>query len=246
MSKESNIIAKTKVVELQKYYDIQNTFEIGIDESGRGPMFGRLYVAGVILPKDDSFLHKNMKDSKRIKSHKKMGELSNYIKENAISWHIHYVEAEQIDEINIRQAVLFGMRECVSAILEKKQIHINDVFLLVDGNDFQPYVKFDETTQELQTAPHTTVIHGDNTYTSIAAASILAKYARDEYILELCSRNPYLVSKYHLDTNMGYGTKNHIQGIQEYGITQWHRRSYGICKTSPQIELYSMSEDNEV
>jgi ribonuclease HII len=224
---------------VESYYNIANRFEIGVDEVGRGPMFGRLYVAGVILPKDDSFLHKNMKDSKKIHSRKKMAELSDYIKENAISWHIHYIESETIDEINIRQAVLRCMRECIQKIIEQMQDKLDDDFnyedfmLIIDGNDFKPYTVFNENTASIQEIPHVTIEQGDGKYSCIAAASILAKHARDEYILQLCNDYPLLSSRYKLDNNMGYGTKAHLDGIKEFGITQWHRKSFGICKTSP-------------
>ena len=147
--------------ELKKYYCVENKYEIGIDEVGRGPMFGRLYVAGVILPKDDVFLHKNMKDSKKIHSHKKMTQLSDYIKENALAWYIHFIEADVIDKINIRQAVLLAMKECAKQIMIKmggepfvltdveKEEFANKYFLLVDGNDFPPYIVFNERTEEL-------------------------------------------------------------------------------------------------
>ena len=99
-----------KVKILESDFHSNKTYEIGVDECARGPMFGRLYTAAVILPKDNSFKHELMKDSKKIKSRKIMKETSDYIKENAISWHIHYVEPSEIDEINIRQAVLKSMR----------------------------------------------------------------------------------------------------------------------------------------
>lgn len=222
---------------LQPYFDIHNTYEIGIDECARGPLFGRLYVAATILPKDDSFYHSEMKDSKKIHSIKKMQELSDYIKNHAISWHIHFIEHDVIDRINIRQAVLQGMRECVKNILLKMNssgIHdyTNNYFIVVDGNDFSPYIYFNETENELVTIPHTTVEKGDNTYSFIAAASILAKNAHDEYILELCEKYPELKTRYSLHENVGYGTKKHLDGIREHGITQWHRKSFGICKTA--------------
>jgi len=103
--------------------------------------------------------------------------------------------------------------------------------LLIDGNDFKPYVFFDETRQNIVTLPYETVEGGDNTYMSIAAASILAKYSRDEYIHKLCESYPDLVSKYSIHTNMGYGTKKHLEGINEHGISQWHRTTYGVCKS---------------
>ena len=211
-------------------YDESNQYEIGVDECARGPMFGRLYVAAAILPKDNSFRHELMKDSKKIKSRAKMRELSDYIKEHAIAWHIHFVEASVIDEINIRQAVLRGMRESIKQVMIK--IGSEDVMLVVDGNDFPPYTTFDNETETLREIPSVTVEKGDGTYSFIAAASILAKNAHDEYILELCERYPLLKTRYSLHENVGYGTAKHLLGIREHGITQWHRKSFGACKTA--------------
>ena len=110
---------KKEVEPLQPYFDINNVYEIGVDECARGPLFGRLYVAAAILPKDNSFSHSEMKDSKKIHSMKKMRELSDYIKANSTAWYIHYIEPDVIDKINIRQAVLQGMRECIKQVLLK-------------------------------------------------------------------------------------------------------------------------------
>jgi ribonuclease HII len=150
-----------------------------------------------------------------------------------MAWHIHFIEAEEIDQINIRQAVLKGMRECIHQNLMKIGIDnkkTDDVLLLIDGNDFPPYIMFDENTDTIQTIAHETIPGGDNLYAPIACASILAKTARDEYILDLCGQFPELSTKYKIDKNMGYGTKHHLDGILEHGITQWHRKTYGRCK----------------
>ena len=213
-------------------YDDANKFEIGVDECARGPMFGRLYVAAAILPKDSTFRHELMKDSKKIKSRKKMRELSDYIKENAVAWHIHYIEADVIDEINIRQAVFRGMRECIKQVLAVTDKSGVNTLLVIDGNDFLPYTVFDESTETLREIPHVTVEKGDGTYSFIAAASILAKNAHDEYIIELCEQYPLLKTRYSLHENVGYGTVKHLTGIKIFGITQWHRKTYGICKNS--------------
>ena len=214
-------------------YDPSNLHEVGVDECARGPMFGRLYTAAVILPKDESFRHDLMKDSKKIKSRKKMRELSDYIKEHAIAWHIEFAEASLIDEINIRQAVLRSMRESIRQVLVKIQNTSGDgVMLVVDGNDFPPYTVFDNTTETLREIPSVTVEKGDGTYSFIAAASILAKNAHDEYILDLCEQHPLLKTRYSLHENVGYGTAKHMAGIREHGITQWHRKTYGVCKTA--------------
>jgi ribonuclease HII len=230
---------------LAKIYDEINRFEIGIDEAGRGPLFGRLYVAAAVLPKDNTFHHEKMRDSKTIKSRKKIQELAKYIKENAVAWHIHYVDASVIDTINIRQAVLMAMHECAKQVITQLQLIMSnqkmsedlsryerEYMLLVDGNDFTPHMIYDETTQSMHEILHETVEGGDNKYTCIAAASILAKNERDTYMEELCNTYPVLNERYGLVKNMGYGTKLHRDGIAEYGITQWHRRTYGLCKTA--------------
>jgi ribonuclease HII len=216
-------------------YDPSNLHEVGVDECARGPMFGRLYTAAVILPKDESFRHDWMKDSKKIKSRTKMRELADYIKEHAIAWHIEFAEASLIDEINIRQAVLRSMRESIRQVLQKTSS--DGVMLVVDGNDFPPYMVFDDTTETLREIPSVTVEKGDGTYSFIAAASILAKNAHDEYILDLCEQYPLLKTRYSLHENVGYGTAKHMAGIREHGITQWHRKSFGACKTATMAPL---------
>lgn len=218
-------------LEYQK--DIANDYEIGIDEAGRGPMFGRLYVAAVILPKETEFSHKGIKDSKKIKSAKKMQECYEYITKNASAYSIQFIEHDIIDQINIRQAVLQAMHACIRDIYNRfPDIPLKKGMLLVDGNDFIPFTHFYEETETLISPPYETVEGGDNTYISIAAASILAKYSRDKYIEELCKLHPELATRYGINTNMGYGTKTHLAGIVEHGITQWHRKSYGSCKTA--------------
>jgi ribonuclease HII len=217
---------------LTLWYSMDNDTEIGIDEAGRGPLFGRLYVAGVILPKDGSFDYSEIRDSKKITSKKKINILAEYIKQKSVSWYIHYIEAEEIDEINIRQAVLKAMRECIRALLSSDSDSKQKIWLLIDGNDFPPYIQYDNDTNVLHTVPHVTIPGGDNLFVAIACASILAKTARDEYILELCEQNPDLKTNYGIEKNMGYGTKTHLEGIQKHGITEWHRKTYGICKTS--------------
>ena len=224
---EAKRVKKEKVI-LKPFHNPESEFEIGIDEAGRGPLFGRVYVAGVILPKDtESFHHDWMRDSKQIKSRKKMIELADYIKSNAISWHIYYAEADEIDSTGILNCVMKGMHHCTTEIIKKNaSTNIRNGLLLVDGNYFRMYTRFDEETETLVTMPHETVEKGDGTYSSIAAASILAKNERDTYIEALCAEHPELGENYSLHTNMGYGTKAHYEGIKAHGITEWHRKSY--------------------
>ena len=208
------------------YYNDDNIIEIGIDEVGRGPMFGRVYTAAVILPKE-GFDHSKMKDSKKFHSKKKINEVSEYIKENAIAWSIQLEDEKIIDKINIRNATHSAMHKAIKEIYDKE--NGKNYVLLVDGNDFKPYIVMKENI--LEQVSHVCIEGGDNKYSSIAAASILAKVARDAYIDEMCVLNPELIEKYDLGNNKGYGTKKHMDGISEHGITEWHRRSFGICKT---------------
>ena len=225
---------------LTNYDAANNRYEIGVDEAGRGPLFGRLYVAAVVLPKDGDFQHNEMKDSKKFHSKTKIKEVAEYIKTNAVAWNVQYIEADVIDEINIRQAVFRGMHDSIRHVRNdclakmdnsEPRNQMNDFMLLIDGNDFKPFTSFDAISEQIVALPHETIEGGDNKYTAIAAASILAKVSRDEYIADLCEKYPELVERYGLDSNMGYGTKRHLDGIVKYGITQLHRRTYGKnCK----------------
>jgi len=208
------------------------TLEIGIDEVGRGPLFGRVYTAAVILPKDDTFDHFKMKDSKKFHSTTKIKEAAEYIKANAIAWSVSFEDEKTIDEINILQATQQSMHTCIREILKQEPIQNanNKVKLLVDGNYFKPYTGYNGGTGKIEPIPYECIEQGDNKYSCIAAASILAKVARDAYIADLCIKNPELVEKYSLLSNKGYGSKKHIDGIKEHGITIWHRRTFGICK----------------
>jgi ribonuclease HII len=218
-------------------YDTTNTYsvEIGIDEVGRGPLFGRVYCAAVVLPRDGSFDGKDVKDSKKFSSKKKMKEVSNYIIENCIAYHIHYIEADVIDDINILQSVFRCMHECIRAVLlqvdanANTNTNTNNTLLLVDGDKFKPYCIYDEATESIREIPSVTIEKGDSLYMSIASASIIAKVAHDEYIADLCKQYPELNNRYDLEKNVGYGTARHLKGIEEYGITQWHRKSYKKC-----------------
>ncbi len=200
---------------------MKDCLEAGVDEAGRGPLFGRVYTAAVIL--DQTFDHSRVKDSKKFTSKKKIKEASDYIKEHAVSWSITYADEKVIDEINILKATMKSMHESILG-LHKKPEH-----LLIDGNYFKPIVQVID--EKLVHMPYTCVEKGDNTYTSIAAASILAKVARDEYILDLCEKHPEL-KQYGIDKNKGYGAKIHMEAIKKYGITEWHRKSYKPCKSA--------------
>ena len=211
---------------LNPCYHSNDIYEIGVDEAGRGPLFGRVYTAAVVLPKDNRFNHELMRDSKKITSKKKIKEIAEYIKANAIAWSIQFETEEMIDKINIRQCVLSSMHKSIKACIQ--QLNTHEVELLIDGNDFKPftYIKNDQ----IEYCHHITIKGGDNLYTSIAAASILAKVARDQYIVDLCKEHIELEQHYGIESNKGYGAKRHMDGIRVHGITKWHRKTYGICK----------------
>ena len=216
------------------YLDDDTKFEIGVDEVGRGPMFGRVYTAAVILPKE-GFDYSLMKDSKKFTSEKKIKAAAEYIKENALFWAITYEDENVIDKINIRQATFKSMHKSIGSILEqingkhKKE----DIFLLIDGTDFKPYTKMIDDS--LYVYNHECVKGGDDHFATISAASILAKVERDNYIIEMCKEYPDLNTFYNLEKNKGYGAKVHLEGIKKYGITKWHRKSFGSCKTANEI-----------
>ena len=249
-TKDDNMKSKKQIVPLKKFHlDDKDINEIGVDEAGRGPLFGRVYTAAVILPKDDTFDHSKVKDSKKFTSKKKIEEAAEYIKSNALAWYVSYEDEKTIDEINILQATQKSMHSCILEVRKQyieqkgekqkgeKQKGENqkgegeDKFhLLIDGNYFNPITMVDKKTNMIKVLPYDTIEGGDNKYSSIAAASILAKVYRDKYITDLCVDNPDLITKYSLDSNKGYGAKKHLDGIKEHGITIWHRRSFGICK----------------
>lgn len=220
-------------------------YEIGVDEAGRGPLFGRVYTGAVILPPpaasaaaSPSFDFSLLKDSKKFTSEKKIREVSDYIKQHAVAWAVAYEEPAVIDALNIRRATLQCMRTAINAVIKNHgatvspaPIPTSDYLLLIDGNDFIPMGNFNQRTSEIENYRHVCVEGGDNTYACIAAGSILAKVARDDYIEKLCDEYPVLDELYSLRGNKGYGAKKHMDGIREHGITQWHRRSYGICRT---------------
>ena len=226
---------------LLKKYTNNTLFEIGIDEVGRGPMFGRVYSAAVILPINDTFKYECLKDSKKFTSQKKITEVADYIKANALFWAICYEDEKAIDTLNIRNATLKAMHNAISAIIAKYNESVNNIneidlntlfYLLIDGNDFKCYTYFCKTSNVIKQLNNVLVEGGDNKYCSIAAASILAKVERDNYIRAMCVEFPKLDAYYGLLSNKGYGTIKHMEGIKKYGISKWHRTTYGCCKES--------------
>jgi len=214
--------------------------EIGVDEAGRGPMFGRVYVSAVVLPREsERFDFSKVKDSKKFHSEKKIKEVAEYIKTHAISWSVKFAEHDTVDALNIRRATIQTMHEAIHEVChdvrsQGKNKNGEEFYLLIDGNDFIPMLHPHTDAVDNKQSIHlhySTIEEGDNTYASIAAASILAKVSRDEYIIDLCKEHPDLKEKYDLENNKGYGTKKHMDGIKQHGISEWHRRSFGICKS---------------
>ena len=217
---------------LKKYFkEDPIIIEVGIDEAGRGPMFGRVYAGAAVLPKDDTIDHSLMKDSKKFHSKKKIEQVAEYIKMNALAWAVEYEDEETIDEINILQATQSAMHKCIKKVIQQlTDCNTENILLLVDGNYFKPFTTLNKSKTKLETIKYELVEGGDNKYTAIAAASILAKVERDKYIEELCLQNPELIEHYGIDSNKGYGSKKHMDGIRQHGITKWHRKTFGICK----------------
>tara|TARA_B100001057_G_scaffold499405_3_gene609918 strand:- start:602 stop:1228 length:627 start_codon:yes stop_codon:yes gene_type:complete len=206
---------------LQQYLD-ESKVEVGIDEAGRGCLFGPVCVGAVIWPKQDPLMNgqepPEIKDSKKV-SEKKRLLLKEYIETHALAWSVQFVSHEEIDQLNILQATIKGMHLCIDDIRKKMSIDT----ILVDGNHFKIY-----TDENLECINHECVISGDNTYKSIAAASILAKTHRDTYIYELVKQQKDL-ERYALHKNKGYGTKIHMEALLQYGPVNGHRRSFKPC-----------------
>jgi len=204
---------------LQQYYE-KDKLELGVDEVGRGCLLGPIVVAGVIWTDIDPLQGYDIKDSKKcsIKTRKLLNE---YITSFSIAHNIQLINEQEVDSLNVLHATMKGMHLCIDKIINE----INIDTILVDGTYFPFYTDKDA----FEIVPHMCIKNGDNIYKSIAAASIIAKEYRDNYISELVSTYPEL-KKYDIQNNKGYGTKKHIAAIKEYGITPWHRKTFGICK----------------
>ena len=185
------------------YYE--GLIEAGCDEAGRGCLAGSVYAAAVILPSD--YQNELLNDSKKLTA-KKRYALREEIERDAVAWAVGIVTPEEIDKINILNASFLAMHRALD------QLQVRPEAVIVDGNRFKPY----------QDLPSTTIVKGDGKYLSIAAASILAKTYRDDYMLSLAEEYP----QYDWQSNMGYPTKRHRQAILEYGITPYHRKSYNL------------------
>lgn len=198
---------------LKRYYD-KILIEAGCDEAGRGCLAGPVFAAAVILPK--TFKNRLLNDSKQL-SEKDRYDLRPIIEKEALAWAVAEVSNVEIDEINILQASFLGMHRAVD------QLKMRPELLLIDGNRFRPY----------NGIPHQCIIGGDAKYLSIAAASILAKTYRDDFMKAAAIRHP----QYGWATNMGYPTGAHRDGIREHGTTPLHRMSFQLLPNQLEMEL---------
>ena len=200
--------------ELQPFLE-PGRLEAGCDEAGRGPLAGPVYAAAVILPPD--FRHPFLNDSKQL-TERQRDELRPIIERESVAWAVEAVQAEEIDRINILWASVTGMQRAVL------RLDPQPAFLLIDGNKFRPFGRFGFED-------YRTVVHGDATFASIAAASILAKTHRDAFMRELAAQYP----EYGWDRNMGYPTPEHIDAIRRHGYTPWHRKSFHVKELEPTL-----------
>lgn len=192
----------------------EELIEAGCDEAGRGCLAGAVYAAAVVLPKD--FRNEMLNDSKQL-TEKQRYALREVIEREALAWSVGVVTPEEIDKINILRASFLAMHRAIDGLKTRPQ------HLLIDGNRFTKYAGI----------PHTTVVKGDGKYLSIAAASILAKTYRDDYMNRLHEEYPY----YDWNRNKGYPTKKHREAIREHGVTPYHRMTFNLLGDA-QLELF--------
>lgn len=185
------------------YYE--GKVEAGCDEAGRGCLAGSVYAAAVIFP--DGYTNEGLNDSKQL-TDKRRKQLREIIERDALAWAVGIVTPEEIDNINILNASILAMHRALD------QLSVRPEAIIVDGNRFKPY----------KGLPHTTIVKGDGKYLSIAAASILAKTYRDDYMDALAAEYPH----YDWISNKGYPTKKHRQAIKEHGISPFHRKSFNL------------------
>ena len=190
------------------------SLEAGTDEAGRGCLSGPVVAAAVILPKD--FTHPFLNDSKQL-SEKKRDELRPFIEENAIAFGVSFVWQDEVDKINVLQASITGMHRSIALL------QIEPEYIIIDGNKFSSY----------KDIPYQTIIKGDAKYMSIAAASVLAKTYRDEYMEKIHEEFPM----YNWKKNKGYPTKEHRNGIREFGATKYHRKTFKLLPEQLKLEL---------
>jgi len=192
--------------------------EVGCDEAGRGCLAGPVFAAAVVLP--DGFYHPLLNDSKQM-TETQRDELRTIIEKEAVAWSVVAVDAKEIDKINILNASITGMQRAISSLSTKDGSYFLPEMVYIDGNKFKPY----------RSIPYKTVVKGDAKMLCIAAASILAKTHRDEYMKKLAKEFP----QYGWEKNVGYPTKEHRKAIAEYGVTPYHRMTYKLLSDEPTL-----------
>ena len=198
---------------LGKYYE--GKVEAGCDEAGRGCLAGSVYAAAVILP--DGYQNELLNDSKQL-TEKRRYQLREIIERDAVAWAVGIVTPEEIDKINILNASILAMHRALD------QLKVRPEAIIVDGNRFKKYSPPLFGGGRGEALPHTTIVKGDGKYLAIAAASILAKTYRDDYMNRLAEEYP----QYDWLSNKGYPTKKHREAIRHFGITPYHRKSYNL------------------
>lgn len=193
----------------------EGKIEAGCDEAGRGCLAGSVYAAAVIFPED--YQNADLNDSKQL-TDRRRHQLREVIERDAVAWAVGIVTPEEIDKMNILNASILAMHRALD------QLAVRPEAIIVDGNRFKPYREPITNNREPIVIPHTTIVKGDGKYLSIAAASILAKTYRDDYMDELAKAYP----KYDWKSNKGYPTRKHRDAIRQYGITPYHRRSFNM------------------
>ncbi len=191
------------------------TLEVGTDEAGRGCLSGPVVAAAVILPTD--FEHPFLNDSKQL-SEKKRTELRPFIEKKALAYAVAFIDNEEVDTLNVLQASITGMHRAIESLT------IQPEFIIVDGNKFNNY----------KNIPHQTIVKGDAKYMSIAAASVLAKTYRDEFMYKIHTEHP----EYNWKKNKGYPTKEHREAIQNFGITKYHRKTFKLLPQQLKLDLF--------
>lgn len=196
---------KTKIEQALSCRYSSFDLECGCDEAGRGCLAGPVVAAAVILP--EGFTCPQLNDSKQL-TEKQRDVLRPYIEENALAWGVAFVDNNEIDEINILNASILAMHRAID------KLSVRPEYIIVDGNKFKPYAKI----------PHATIVKGDSKFLSIAAASVLAKTHRDEYMQKLHEEFPY----YDWLKNKAYPTRKHREAILQFGTTPYHRMTYRL------------------
>lgn len=190
------------------------SLEVGTDEAGRGCLSGPVVAAAVILP--ENFSHPLLNDSKQISEKKRM-ELRPFIEENALAFGVSFIDQVEVDKINVLQASITGMQRAIA------KMNIEPEFIIVDGNKFKPY----------KDIPYETIVKGDAKFMSIAAASVLAKTYRDEYMEKIHNEFPV----YNWKKNKGYPTKEHRNAIREFGATEYHRKTFKLLPEQLKLKV---------